>query len=362
MLVPLFVPAQGFGYVGGQWSTLKTFVTNDLAVAIASGGTFAGQQVVRRGVVVQVELEGSNSEARLSAAAMIRERECDALPIVHLTKKPPNIMESSARANPAFKVWVQQLVSYSKEVAAYYELPLALITIDPQNKFAGFRDEQSSAEGQIVTNAFEDLARLAGCTVLVVDHFGKDASAGLRGTSVKETNPLCVLTTGERKKDVYARRQLEIRKMRNGRSGVATSFWAEDCEVPIQCRIKAGDEMTTEMVNVKTLVLRWGDEVFAVEEGSDEEDGGKGKSREGRPPIKQRMALRVLSELISKAAPPSSSEVSWVSLEAWYEALLDQTVIESDDPNRRRTFQRIKDGLLEKNEIKVQGKKICIPL
>jgi hypothetical protein len=362
MLVPLFVPAQGFGYIGGQWGTLKTFVTNEMAVAIASGGTFAGQQVARRGVVVQVELEGSNSEARLSAAAMIRGCERDALPIVHLTKKPPNIMESSARANPAFKVWAQLLVSYAKEMAAYYGLPLALITIDPQNKFAGFRDEQSSAEGQVVTNAFEDLARLAGCTVLVVDHFGKNAAAGLRGTSVKETNPLYMLTTGEHKTDIYARRRLEIRKMRNGRAGVATSFWAEDHEVPIQCWVKTGDEMAIKTVNVETLVLRWGDEVFAVEEGGDEDDGGKGKSKGGRPPIKQRIALRVLSELISKVEAPSSSEVSWVSLEAWYEALLDQTVIEPDDRDRRKAFQRIKDGLREKNEIKIRGDKVCIPL
>src|SRR5262249_38595468 len=58
MLVPFFIPARGFGYLGGQWGTFKTFVVNDLAVAIASGGKFAGQQVSGRGVVIQIELEG----------------------------------------------------------------------------------------------------------------------------------------------------------------------------------------------------------------------------------------------------------------------------------------------------------------
>jgi hypothetical protein len=63
MLVPVFVPARPLlGYIGGQRSTFKTFVTNDLAVAIASGGEFAGQKVAYPGLVVQVELEGSLSK------------------------------------------------------------------------------------------------------------------------------------------------------------------------------------------------------------------------------------------------------------------------------------------------------------
>src|SRR6266498_3702023 len=36
MLIPDLLPLKGFGYLGGQRSTLKTFITNDLSVAIAS--------------------------------------------------------------------------------------------------------------------------------------------------------------------------------------------------------------------------------------------------------------------------------------------------------------------------------------
>jgi hypothetical protein len=253
MLVPFFIPARGFGYLGGQWGTFKTFVVNDLAVAIASGGKFAGQQVSGRGVVIQIELEGSNNEARMLAAAKVRECQNERLPIVHLKKDPPKIL-INARANPQFREWLRQLADFALAVARQFDLPLALITIDPQNKVAGFKDEQSSSEGQVVSDAFSDLAKMAGCTVLVVDHFGKDPDAGLRGTSVKETSALFILNTSDQQKETHARRYLEIRKMRNGPSGIAVDFWMEDEEVSVQQLVKTEAGVTAaETTMIRTL-------------------------------------------------------------------------------------------------------------
>ena len=102
MLVPVFVPARPLlGFLGGQRSTFKTFVTNDLAVAIASGGEFAGQRVAYPGFVVQIELEGSLSRVRVTAAANhrgVKER----LPIWQSNKIPPSIL-SNRRLNPEWK-------------------------------------------------------------------------------------------------------------------------------------------------------------------------------------------------------------------------------------------------------------------
>src|SRR5262249_31969487 len=92
MLVPGLIPARGFGYLGGQWGTFKTFILNDLAVAVASNGKFAGQQVSGPGLVIQIELEGSHNEARMAAAALARNCENEGLPIIHLKKEPPKIL------------------------------------------------------------------------------------------------------------------------------------------------------------------------------------------------------------------------------------------------------------------------------
>ena len=288
MLVPGLLPRKGYGYIGGQWGTLKTFITNDLAVAVATGGRFAGQQVTMRGAVVQIELEGSHSELRLHAAANARGVGQGELPIVHLRAAPQTIM-NNGKPNPEWPKWSKDLVRYAKEIAEFYELPLALITLDPQNRLAGFKDEQSSSEGQIVSNALNTLWRQADCLVLVVDHFGKDAAAGLRGTSVKETNPLFVLGTGETKKDVHARRELEVRKMRNGPSGLAVPFWAEQREVTIKQEVMQDNGVVaiTDLTE-KTLTIRWGDEMLPVEARRDDV----------RDPIKgqQRAALVLLSQ------------------------------------------------------------------
>jgi AAA domain/Bifunctional DNA primase/polymerase, N-terminal len=188
MLVPGLLPQKGFGYLGGQWGTFKTFVTDDLATAIGSCGRFAGQQVAFQGVVVQIELEGSQGEFRTYAAAAARGVSGQKLPISHLRVSPPTIM-IHGRPNPAWGKWARDLATYARALATYHKLPLALISIDPQNTIAGFQDEQSSAEGQVVSNAMWALSRDADCLVLVVDHLGKDPEAGLRGPQLRRPIP-----------------------------------------------------------------------------------------------------------------------------------------------------------------------------
>jgi hypothetical protein len=356
MLVPYLLPQKGFGYLGGQWGTHKTFITNDLAVAIASGGSFAGQPVAFQGAVVQIELEGSNSELRVYAAAERREVATDNLPIVHLRVEPPKIMNNGL-PNPAWMPWAKKLAQYARDVAADAGMPLALITIDPQNRIAGFKDEQSSAEGQHVTDALIKLYKDANCLVLIVDHLGKDPDAGLRGTSAKETNPLFILSTGETQKNVYAERKLSVRKMRNGLTGIAVSFQMEDAEVTINQIVRAEDG--TERIEPhtgRTLTIRWGED---VEQASDPGGGGMPKSHE--------MALMVLREMILGRAgvelPPECGTVKGmrgVKLDSWRLRLIDKTII--TNKNASAAFSRLKDGLLRDKEIDISHGFVWIPL
>jgi hypothetical protein len=357
MLVPLFIPARGFGYLGGQWGTFKTFVVNDLAVAVASGGKFAGQQVSGRGVVIQIELEGSNNEARMLAAATVRRCQDERLPIVHLKKEPPKILVN-AQPNPSFREWIKQLAEFALAVAAQFDLPLALITIDPQTKVAGFRDEQSSSEGQIVSDAFANLAKLAGCAVLVVDHFGKDPTAGLRGTSAKETNPLFILNTSEQQKDTFARRHLEIRKMRNGPTGMVVDFWMEEIEVLVQQLVKGEAGTMAEAVTVKTLAVRWGDRLRAA--GSNGEKGGKGG---GGP---SDLALAILGTMINEAGVDLPREsvaphgLRGILLEAWRLKLIEKEVTSGKRPDV--AFANMRKKLEARNQIATGNGFVWVPL
>jgi hypothetical protein len=226
-------------------------------------------------------------------------------------------------------------------------LPAALVTIDPQNRVAGFKDEQSSSEGQVVSDAFTRLSKVIDCTVMASDHFGKDASAGLRGTSAKETNPLFILNTSEQQKDVYARRQLEIRKMRNGISGVAVDFWMENQAIAVDQIMRHEDETTSvEPVVVRTLVIRWGEEFRPISQS-----GGKA----AEVPTTSKRALAVLAELVEDVGIPlpagcgAPEGQQGVPLSIWRQTLIKQGVIGGAKPNV--AFARIREALTSHQEI-----------
>jgi len=356
MLIPDLLPLKGFGYLGGQWGTFKTFITNDLSVAIASQGKVAGRQVALRAAVILIELEASNTEARLHAAAAFREVGDTKWPIVQLRAEPPTIMRGG-RPNPAWPKWSRELADYARRFAAGRGVPLGAIILDPQNSIAGFQDEQSSSEGQIVSNAMWALSRQADCLVLVTDHLGKDASAGLRGTSAKETNPLFILSTGATKKDTYAKRQLEIRKMRNGRAGIAVSFSMRDQRVTLN-QIAEGDEGEVSPYIAGTLVVAWGEEFDPV--------GAPDDGRASEVSAQQRRALMVLNEMINargKELPPECDApegLRGVKLDSWQARLIDKTVIEGK--NTRAAFAQLKNALLDRREIDISHGHVWVPL
>ena len=267
MLVPYFVPARGAGYLGGQRGTYKTFILNDLAAAVASGGMFANQQVVEKGAVVQVELEGSKNEERITGsidARGVKER----LPIRIFSQMPPKIIANGA-VNPQFKEWCKGIVIMGRRLAQQHGVPLRLITIDPVNSVAGFKDEQSSAEAQIVYDGLMYLAGVAECVVCAADHYGKNADSGLRGSSVKETAAMFILGTSPKVKDLGARRHLEIRKMRNGLMGVAMDFFMDEHPFTTTQRVEDGDVEALVTVERSTLTIRWDGDLHPVN-GDDE--------------------------------------------------------------------------------------------
>jgi hypothetical protein len=357
MLIPDVLPLKGFGYLGGQWGTMKTFITNDLAVAIGSQGEVAGRQVAIRGAVVLIELEASNTEVRLHGAAIARGVDDPKLPIVQLRAEPPSIL-TNGRRNPAWGKWSADLAQYAQRFAASRGVPLAMIILDPQNSFAGFQDEQSSSEGQIVSNALWALSRQADCLVLATDHLGKNVDAGLRGTSAKETNPLFILSTGATKKDTYVQRQLEIRKMRNGRAGIAVGFSMRDQDVTLYQMGERDGIVRMEAHTSKTLVVSWGEEFNSVN-ASDE-------GRAGEVSAQQRRALVVLNEMVSARGtllPPECDApegMMGVKLESWRVRLIDKTVIEGK--NLTAAFSQLKNALLDRREIDISHGYVWVPL
>jgi AAA domain len=104
-----------------------------------------------------------------------------------------------------------------------------LIEIDTVVATAGYKksgDEDDAVLGAQMIEAMKQISRETGAFVLGVDHFGKAAETGTRGTSAKESGVDVVLATlGERSiSGVVTNPRLAVRKVRGGVVGREYAF------------------------------------------------------------------------------------------------------------------------------------------
>ncbi|MEH3117086.1 MAG: AAA family ATPase [Methylorubrum populi] len=248
----------GKGLLSGQWGAGKTFGALDLAASVVTGQPFAGRRVMRRGGILFVAPEGAfEIPIRLRGIVAgkvapggvpIAPEEGPAVDPADLPfawiEECPRLVESGA---------VEVLAAVAEQAAAdmrdLYGLPLALIVIDTIAAGAGFDDENSAAETQKAMNALETLSHRTGAFVLGVDHFGKAADTGTRGSSAKEAAADVVLAmlADRDAAGAISNTRMALRKLRGGRIGMQTPYSLDVVEIGED---RYGDPITT-------CVVRW---------------------------------------------------------------------------------------------------------
>src|SRR5262249_30883720 len=111
---------------------------------------------------------------------------------------------------------------------------LVLIGIDTMSAAAGWDNENDAAQVQIVMNHLADVSKATSAFVLAVDHFGKDISAGTRGSVVKEASADVIFATlGERDEEANAvlDLRLKVRKERSAPEGTQYPFEARTVDM-----------------------------------------------------------------------------------------------------------------------------------
>ena len=225
-LIEGLLPETGSGLASGQWGTFKTFVALDLAAAVMAGGRFINQDhtVLRRGGVLYVPAEGA-SEIPIRLAAVLQTKCSD------MTRAPfawtdqcPRLLDRNSVATLAA---IAQRAA--ERMKTEFGLPLALIIIDTVIAAAGFSksgDENDAAIGQTIMRQLASLAHAAGAFVLGIDHFGKAAETGTRGSSAKEGAADVVLALlGEKAiTGAVTNTRLALRKSRAGAGGQEFPF------------------------------------------------------------------------------------------------------------------------------------------
>jgi hypothetical protein len=336
------LPLVGVGTLDGQYGCHKTHLLVDAAVAFTCTpeSYFAGKKRLRRGGAVIIETEYSDIPLRVACAAAHRGVD-EKLPLVSLPEVPPMLLKK--QVNPRTMHWYRTILKAAQVYfKGCFDLPLAFVGIDPLIDAFGAESENSAEEANEAKKAFRTLAHEFGCVFWIDDHMGKDVERGGRGTSAKPAKADFILSLPEKVDDFSQPRTLTVKKLRNMPDGWGVDFSLKTIEVDA-----AGG------TTASNLAVIWGDVVGK----------GEGASHKvGRPPRKQRMGLRVLEQMIKNETKPGSTAVTWVEIKDWYDELMNQTVIEPDDEHRLQAFHRIKDGLLERGQIKICGTKVCVPL
>ena len=107
-----------------------------------------------------------------------------------------------------------------------FGLPLALVLIDALTTAAQFRDADNAAENQRALNMLVTIAKEFDTLVVVVDHFGKDASTGTRNASTKEDTADAILALlGEKELNgLVTSPRMALRKVRGGPNEIEIPF------------------------------------------------------------------------------------------------------------------------------------------
>ena len=247
-LVQNLLPETGKGLVSGQWGVYKTFVALDLAAAVMAGAPFIDFPVNRRGGVLFIAAEGGNEIAvRLQAVLENKYPHIERAPFAWTGNCPRLLDRGAAKA----------LTALANEAAARmkdeFDVPLALIVIDTIVAAAGFvksGDENDAAVGQVIMNVLEEVAQKSGALVLGIDHFGKSAETGTRGTSAKEGAADVVLASLGAKSisGEISDTRLATRKRRSGPSGEEFPFTVQSVDLGVDAH---GSQ-------ISSLVIRWG--------------------------------------------------------------------------------------------------------
>ena len=223
-LVEGLLPEMGSGLASGQWGTYKTFAALDLAAAIMAGSRFVDHAVARRGGVLFVAVEGSAEiEVRLQAVLETKHPQIERAPFAWTDWCPPLLEKDSATALAAV---ARQA---AERMQAEFALPLALIIIDTIVAGAGFSrsgEENDAALGQAIMRQLAKLAQLTGTFVLGIDHFGKTAETGTRGSSAKEgaADTVLALLGDKAINGAVTDTRMALRKSRAGASGQEFPF------------------------------------------------------------------------------------------------------------------------------------------
>jgi RecA-family ATPase len=242
-LIENLLPRRCVAILSGWSSVGKTHVVNDLMLSCAFGMPFAGMAVKRACGAVLFAAEGQDDVVPrwdvIEYAKIKPHLEqlglADNTPYpLHWADEVPRL--TSPDAYDQYAKALERLTKQQRTLMLTQDRGLGLVAIDTMAASCDFPQDQANSAGanQVVFNILHRLAKTFDCCVMVVDHLGKDATRGTRGSNAKEASADVVLRlTGTVTEDgPVLNTAMTIAKLRGGASGRRLPFKLKVVKMP----------------------------------------------------------------------------------------------------------------------------------
>lgn len=174
-LIDSIIPKKAFVALYAPPASYKSFISLDLAEAIATGRDWMGYRIPKKGAVLYICGEGHGGMGARVKACKIQNKSPDGANL-YIIRAQLNL-----RSSPED---FAELVNAINALIAEIDELLEIIILDTLMRMSGggFNENSSEDMGAFITQAGK-LQELYACALMVIHHSGKDVTKGLRGHS-----------------------------------------------------------------------------------------------------------------------------------------------------------------------------------
>ena len=174
-LVDSIIPKRSFVALYAPPASYKSFISLDLAEAIATGRDWMGYRIPKKGAVLYICGEGHGGMGARVKACKIQNKSPDGANL-YIIRAQLNL-----RSSPED---FAELLDAINDLISEIDEPLEIIILDTLMRMSGggFNENSSEDMGAFITQAGK-LQEIFECALMVIHHSGKDVTKGLRGHS-----------------------------------------------------------------------------------------------------------------------------------------------------------------------------------
>jgi Bifunctional DNA primase/polymerase, N-terminal/AAA domain len=239
-LIEDIIPEQGLGLLAGQSRVGKSLMALRLARAVMTGEPFCERHIVKTGGVLYLAAEAEGTlpdryRAVLGAKFTPGDLRGQRLPFL-----------SNAISFRGLEAMSGALRLGTVRMQQRFDVPLRLVIVDTAAAAFPLANENEQGEVNNLMLSLLTLTKAAGVAVVLVHHFGKNSSTGVRGSSAWTDNSEFILAaTGKLDEETgsVSDRKLALTKSRSSATGPLSDFEVQSVQVgqrPDGRRVDAG--------------------------------------------------------------------------------------------------------------------------